>query len=120
MTLAEEFEAFWAVYPRHIAKLAAQKAFMKARKAATFADLVDGVRRYIQGKPSYADWAHASTWLNAGRWLDEYETAPIHKRHWTEECQELHGGTCLNHWNHGMRMLETRQDVKMRQAGKDE
>ena len=68
----DEFEVFWQVYPLHVAKLAARKAFVKARKQATFSELVDGVRRYIRGKPSFAAWAHAATWLNAGRWMDEY------------------------------------------------
>ena len=101
MTSAEEFDAFWAVYPKRIAKISAQKAFMKARRLATFQQIVDGVQRYIRHKPSYADWAHASSWLNAGRWLDEYD-APVKPPEvdWFEECQHLHGGTCEARYQH--------------------
>jgi hypothetical protein len=101
MTITEEFAAFWAIYPRHIAKLAAEKAFKKARTKATFAELVDGVKRYIVGKPSYADYAHAASWLNAGRWLDEYDT-PVKRTamDWWTECQRVHGGKCTKRWDH--------------------
>jgi len=105
MTTAEEFDAWWAVYPLHVAKLAAKKAWPSARKQATFQQLVDGVQHYINGKPSYADWCHAATWLRAGRWLDEYDT-PVQaqpKVYWWDECTDLHGGTCENQWNHVMK-----------------
>ncbi len=69
------FTEFWAAYPRRIGKLAAMKAFTKARKSASAEDIIAGVDRYIAHKPSYADWAHPSSWLNAGRWMDEY--APL-------------------------------------------
>lgn len=29
------------------------------------------------------------------------------KRHWFEECQEMHGGTCDRQWNHEMRKRES-------------
>ena len=107
MTITEEFDAFWAVYPRRVAKLAAEKAFKKARTQATFAELVDGVQRYIKGKPSYADYAFPASWLNAGRWLDEYDT-PTQKTatDWWTECQRVHGGTCLKRWDHEWKMKE--------------
>src|SRR5689334_4632778 len=68
-----DFDLFWAKYPRRVAKLAAMKAFAKARTVATLDELLAGVDNYIRHKPDYADWAHASSWLNAGRWMDEYE-----------------------------------------------
>jgi hypothetical protein len=70
--MADGFSEFWAVYPRRVGKLAALKAFTKARKMATTDQIIDGVERYLRHKPSYADWAHPSSWLNAGRWMDEY------------------------------------------------
>ena len=111
MTSAEEFDAFWAVYPKRIAKIAAQKAFMKARRFATFQQIVDGVQRYIRHKPAYADWAHAASWLNAGRWLDEYDTPRAQTRtvDWWEQCKALHGGACTCRWDHDTRILDERQ-----------
>jgi hypothetical protein len=75
--MATKFEGewleFWKQYPRKVGKLSAQKAYMSARqKGASAQDLLTGIARYIQGKPAYADWAHASTWIRAGRWMDEY------------------------------------------------
>lgn len=80
--LDAEFESFWAIYPRRIAKIAARKAYEKARALATSGDILAGVERYIRHKPSYCDFAHASSWLSAGRWADEYEaqSVPRHVR----------------------------------------
>lgn len=71
----QDFEVFWQHYPRKIGKLAAKKAFDRAVKSggATLTELLDGIAAYLKHKPAYADWAHPSTWLNAGRWMDEYD-----------------------------------------------
>jgi hypothetical protein len=69
--LVQEFEDFWAVYPRHVAKITAKKAYGKARMVASAAQILDGVARYKQIKPGYADWMHPATWLNQERWTDE-------------------------------------------------
>lgn len=74
MSEQSEFEAFWAAYPRRVAKLAAKKAYDKALKLTTHEEIMAGVARYKAGKPDYADWCHAATWLNQGRWDDEYGT----------------------------------------------
>ena len=67
------FNQFWNAYPRKVGKLAAHRAFQKARlHGATLPALLEGVERYKRGKPSYADWAHPTTWLTQGRWMDEY------------------------------------------------
>lgn len=108
MTSSEEFAAFWAVYPRRVAKLAAEKAFTRARKLVSFAEIIDGVQRYMKGKPSYADWAHPSTWLNQGRWSDEYqEPARRSASDWFEECKLFHGGECQKRWDHELRMRDS-------------
>lgn len=69
-----DFTAFWALYPRKVGKLAAQPAYKKALRHATHDEIMEGVRRYLNGKRSYADWAHPTTWLNQGRWMDEPDT----------------------------------------------
>jgi hypothetical protein len=72
---AESFAVFWQTYPRKVGKLAAEKAFQKAAKAAGGAQVVlNGLvgatfpadRQYIP---------HPATWLNQGRWADEPEPA---------------------------------------------
>lgn len=69
-----DFEVFWQAYPRKVGKLAAMKAYAKARKIATAAELLTGIERYKRLKPAYADYCHPATWLNQGRWMDEPDT----------------------------------------------
>lgn len=101
-----EFEEFWANYPRRVAKLAALKAFTKARRIATLEAIVAGVDRYVRSKPAWQAWAYPASWLNAGRWLDE-DDAPRTKTtasDWWEECKQVHGGACGKRWDHECRM----------------
>jgi hypothetical protein len=70
-----EFDTWWKAYPEKVGKLAAMKAYEKARKLATAEQLLEGVAAYRQHKPGWKAWAHASTYLNEGRWMDEYDTA---------------------------------------------
>lgn len=69
---AAGFEMFWDEYPHRAGKLAAQRAYEKARRGGATAEaIVLGVRRYARMKPVWQSWAHPATWLNAGRWMDE-------------------------------------------------
>lgn len=113
-----EFDVFWARYPHRVGKLAAQKAFTKARKLASVEAIVQGVDRYIANKPSYADFCHPATFLNQGRWMDEYVerrsgadrrdeprgTPERRDYEWMHECAALHGGDCGSHWRHHQRL----------------
>lgn len=69
------FDEFYKAYPNKKAKEAAKRAFDKVRKErkATFAELMDGVERYKANKDPDYKWAHPASWLNAGRWADEYD-----------------------------------------------
>lgn len=74
---ADEFETlFWPTYPRKIGKLAAHRAYVRARRnGATAPQLADGAAAFaaqVAGKEAQFI-AHASTWLNGGRWMDEPE-----------------------------------------------
>ncbi len=72
----KDFDEFWAACPRKVGKLAALKAYAKARKGyASQEELLAGLERYKKHKPAYADWCHPSTWLSQGRWMDEYENS---------------------------------------------
>lgn len=69
----EQFDSFWASYPRKIGKEAARKAFTKALTKTTAEKIMDGVERLrieVAGKDQQFT-PHAATWLNAGRWDDE-------------------------------------------------
>jgi hypothetical protein len=85
-----DFDQFWAAYPRRVGKLAAQKAYMKARKIATQEELLKGVAAYIRHKPAYADFCHPTTFLSQGRWMDELEdpeTRPCRRCGTVPKCQ---------------------------------
>jgi uncharacterized protein YdaU (DUF1376 family) len=66
------FVEFWNEYPIKVGKGAAIKAFKKAIRTTDADIIIRGATRYkldpnrVQGYT-----AHASTWLNAQRWLDE-------------------------------------------------
>lgn len=66
------FDEFWKVYPRKVAKQAAEKAYAKAIKDTDENVIIAGARRYADD-PNRVDafTAHPTTWLNAGRWNDE-------------------------------------------------
>lgn len=74
------FQAFWAVYPKRVARLAAMKAYAKALRLASAEQILAGVERYTQSKPDWQQWAYPASWLNAGRWLDEPDAQPVPRR----------------------------------------
>lgn len=67
------FDLFWQAYPRKMGKLAAQKAWAKAAKLADPKEIIAGIEPYKAHKPDWQDYCHPATWLNQGRWMDEYE-----------------------------------------------
>lgn len=108
MSIAEDFADFWSHCPAKVGKLAAQKEYEKARKrGAQHEAIVDGLERYKQHKPAYADWCHPRTFLSQGRWLDEYDE-PARRtsgEDWYDECGRLHGHECgLDRMRHHLRM----------------
>ena len=66
------FDEFWKIYPLKVGKGAALKAFSKAVRTTEAEIIIKGATRYkLDPNRSQAYTAHASTWLNAQRWLDE-------------------------------------------------
>ena len=71
----DEFDEWYATYPRKKGRGAAAKAYAKARKQATADQLTDGLAAAVTDwtrratKPEYIP--HPATWLNQQRWLDE-------------------------------------------------
>lgn len=86
-----DFLDFYAVYPRHVGKEAARRAFVKAVKAGTpAADIIEGARRYAAATAAVGTEtryiAHPATWLNAGRWSDDMQdAAPVELTPWEKK-----------------------------------
>jgi len=69
-----DFSDFWSIYPRRVAKRAAQKAWDKEMNAGTDPDvIIAGLRRQLPifARKDEQFIPHASTWLNQGRFEDE-------------------------------------------------
>jgi len=75
---SSSFHQFWSAYPRKVGKGAAQKAYAKAIKKAEPETILARLEAWKGSKgfpePDYVP--HASTWLNAERWLDELVDEP--------------------------------------------
>lgn len=73
----QEFDAFWAEYPRRegTSKAKAAAAYRKARKTASAGEILIGLRAY-PFSPEVSFQPHATTWLNQRRWEKHTNTAP--------------------------------------------
>jgi hypothetical protein len=75
----EQFNQFWAIYPRKKGKGQAIKAFEKALLKTDLETIVAGVQAYMEHEdmcdPQFI--AHPTTWLNGERWEDEYEETRV-------------------------------------------
>ena len=81
------FDAFWSVYPRHIAKQPARRAWRGAvRRGAVPGEIIAGAEHYRDDRKRRSNGieytAHPATWLNGMRWLDwsEKENAARYQR----------------------------------------
>lgn len=82
MSLQEEFDHVWQLYPRKIAKLAAFKEYGRARQLDSFEHIVAGIEAYRQHLPEETRFIpHLRTFLSQGRWMDSYEVARPKKTH---------------------------------------
>jgi hypothetical protein len=87
------FAEFYQVYPRHVARGAAERAYRRIVKngEATEADLLAGAMRYAaahDGKdPTYTK--HPATWLNGKCWLDEPAPASARPRSYLDSISAL-------------------------------
>lgn len=70
-SLTKDFGEFWLAYPHKVGKAAAETKYRIARKASTQAELLDGIRRYVETKPADHNWCNPATWLNQRRWEDQ-------------------------------------------------
>ena len=80
---SDDFERFWAKYPRKVNKGAAWKAWQKAKKSGVLPD-VESLIEALRWRQLEPDWEkdggkyipHAATWINASGWEDEGCKAP--------------------------------------------
>lgn len=66
----EGFDEWYEGWPHKVGKAAAIRAFAKAIKLATLAELIAATQRYVRDKPPDQRWCNPATWLNEHRWLD--------------------------------------------------
>ena len=71
---SKDFDAFWAVYPKKVAKQAAIKAWNKITKTVDPQYIIQGTERYAESvKGKEREYIKSPDgWLNAGRWEDDY------------------------------------------------
>jgi len=78
-TLSEEFDEWYALYPRKEAKGAALKAFKAARKKVDAGTLMTGVREYVdhmkRERTERKFIPYPATWLNREQWTDALDAA---------------------------------------------
>lgn len=76
-----QFEEFYKLYPKKVGKQTALKAYEKALKLTTHESIIEGVEKYkkqIQVNKTEPQFiAMPATWLNGGRWDDDYKTVVI-------------------------------------------
>ena len=74
-THADDFGMWYNVYPRHIGRPDAERAYVKACRTATPSELLEAAKRFAadskrnQTAPEFIP--HPASWLNKGRWTDE-------------------------------------------------
>ena len=105
--MPDGFSQFWAAYPRRIGKLAAQKAYQKARRGASAEEILAGLEAYMLTMPREERFRpHPATWLNQGRWMDEFpERQRVQPQEdWFDQCRRLHDLRCNGRYGHAIQM----------------
>lgn len=76
------FEQLWAIYPKHVAKMAAYKAWSKAKVGMNSAFLLAKVQAFAAqcANTETRFIPNFATWLNGERWNDEYRPDPPQAR----------------------------------------
>jgi hypothetical protein len=110
MALADDFATFYKNYPRKMARLDAEKAYLQIRRRdISHERIMAGLERYLEHLPEDACWIpYPATWIRAGRFDDEYEVVieQPEKLDWHTECKSMHNGECgLNQLRHHNRKL---------------
>ncbi len=76
-----DFEEFWSVYPKKVAKAKSLHCWRKARKTTESDVLINAAKSYRDDSKRDADFTlNPTTWLNQERWLDEPAVKPAPSR----------------------------------------
>jgi hypothetical protein len=68
----QRFAEWYDVYPKHVGRIAALKAFGRVLRTVEFAVLLEAAERYRDDPKRDRDFTlNPATWLNQGRWEDE-------------------------------------------------
>jgi DNA replication protein DnaC len=67
-----DFDLFWSIYPRKVAKLDALRAWEQTRKIRPgIEEMIAAVNKLALATNELQFCPHPATWLRAGRWMDE-------------------------------------------------
>lgn len=97
-----DFQDFWRVYPRRVAKQSALKAWARLKMTPELADEIETALELQKRTPQWQDVQfipYPATWLNGHRWEDEIEVET-----WRDECRAHHNGTCHGEVFHTQQM----------------
>lgn len=73
-SVPDRFDEFWKAYPNRVAKGAAVRAFKSALNKCDADTIIAAAAQYASDPKRDPEFtAHAATWLNGERWLDEVE-----------------------------------------------
>ena len=77
-----DFDLFYSLYPRKVAKLEAVKAWKQMTRDYEPAEIIDGLRRCLPSlsRRERQYIPHPASWLRAGRWMDEVEVVSTGRR----------------------------------------
>lgn len=71
---SRDFESWWEAWPHKVGKDAAWRVWQKRKDKPALTELLAAIERYKANKPADRAWCNPSTWLNQGRWQDEFES----------------------------------------------
>ena len=81
---SDQFEAFWALYPKKIGKQDAARKLAIALKSTDIKTITDAVRCQMQSEQWTKEGGkyipNPATWLHQGRWDDQVEPAQMSER----------------------------------------
>lgn len=86
MTPEEQFDAFWAKYPKRVGKKVAKQKFMLALKRVDFNTMMLALDCYIaevdkkNEKGKWLDFCNPSTWLHQDRWENYKPTEQVQRQ----------------------------------------
>jgi hypothetical protein len=107
-----DFDEFWQMYPRKVAKFVAKKSWKRLTKKEVIkvkSVLADHKLRWKDKELQYIP--HASTWLNQKRFDDELE--PLPKKELTSEQKDhIKMENLKKEWEEAQEDIATQEEVK--------